>query len=47
VEEVRDLAAEQIEADVDAIRRDFDRLSADVQRIRAGFSQAFKLIGRG
>jgi len=46
VEEVRDLAAEQIEADVDAVRRDFDKLSADVERIRAGFSQAFKLIGR-
>ena len=47
VEEVRDLAAEQIEADVDAVRRDFDKLSADVQRIRVGFTQAFKLIGRG
>lgn len=47
VEEFRDLAAEQIEADVDGVRRDFDKLSADVQRIRAGFSQAFKLIGRG
>ena len=46
VEEVRDLASEQIEADVDAVRRDFDRLSADVQRIRTGFTQAFKLIGR-
>ena len=46
VEEVRDLASEQIEADIDAVRRDFDRLSADVQRIRTGFTQAFKLIGR-
>jgi hypothetical protein len=46
VEEVRDLASEQIEADIDAVRRDFDRLSADVQRIRAGFTQAFKLIRR-
>ena len=36
-----------IEHEVDAVRRDFDRLSADVQRIRAGFSQALKLIGRG
>ena len=46
VEDVRDLASEQIEADIDAVRRDFDRLSADVQRIRTGFTQAFKLIGR-
>jgi len=46
VEEVRDLAAEQIEADIDAVRRDFDKLSEDVQRIRTGFSQALKLIGR-
>ena len=47
VEEVRDLASEQIEADIETVRRDFDKLSADVQRIRAGFTQAFKLIGRG
>ena len=41
-----DAALAQIEADIDAVRRDFDKLSEDVQRIRTGFSQALKLIGR-
>ncbi len=43
VEEIRDLAVAEIQADAEAVRKKLNDLTQDVQRIRSGFSQ----IGRG
>jgi len=43
VEEIRDLAVAELRADAETAQRNLKEVVADVQRIRAGFSQ----IGRG
>ncbi len=42
VEEVRDLAVAELRADAEAAQRNLSEVTADVQRIRSGFSQAFR-----
>ncbi len=37
VKEMRDLAAAEVSADVQAVKEDFNQITADVKRIRSGF----------
>jgi type VI protein secretion system component VasK len=41
VEEIRDLAVSELQADAEAVRQNFNEVKADVQRIREGFGGIF------
>jgi hypothetical protein len=45
VEEIRDLAVADLQADVDAVQQSLNEFTADVQRIRSGFGRLFQGSG--